>query len=194
MTQRFHLIWPLVALSLALAVLSGFAAVGLVREQRDAAADLRGDVEQHRSVAELEECFIELIALVKHLLRRAPELEAQLAFAVPGFAAGRAVESTTFYWQAMDAIRGVNLGNDWAEHEVAEGLGLILASAGDFADKGELEASNAVVVGVADALVAAFVPEQREKVVAALPVKYRPAVSLRIAADCGNGAVENLPF
>ena len=70
MTQRFHLIWPLVALSLALAVLSGFAAVGLVREQRDAAADLRGDVEQHRSVAELEECFIELIALVKDRVRK----------------------------------------------------------------------------------------------------------------------------
>ena len=136
----------------------------------------------------------ELIALVKHLLRRAPELEAQLAFAVPGFAAGRAVESTTFYWQAMDAIRGVNLGNDWAEHEVAEGLGLILASAGDFADKGEGEASDAVVAGVADALVAAFVPEQREKVVAALPVKYRPAVTLLIAGDSANGAIENLPF
>ena len=70
MTQRFHLIWPLVALSFALAVLSGFAAVGLVREQRDAAADLRGDVEQHRSVAELEECFIELIALVKDRVRK----------------------------------------------------------------------------------------------------------------------------
>ena len=70
MTQRFHLIWPFVALSLALAVLSGFAAVGLVREQRDAAADLRGDVEQHRSVAELEECFIELIALVKDRVRK----------------------------------------------------------------------------------------------------------------------------
>ncbi len=49
--KRFHLIWLLVALSLALADLSGFAAVGLVREQRDASADLRGDVEQHRSVA-----------------------------------------------------------------------------------------------------------------------------------------------
>ena len=68
--KRFHLIWPLVALSLALAVLSGFAAVGLVREQRDAAADLRTDVEQHRSVAELEECFIELIALVKDRVRK----------------------------------------------------------------------------------------------------------------------------
>ncbi len=68
--KRFHLIWPLVALSLALAVLSGFAAFGLVREQRDAAADLRTDVEQHRSVAELEECFIELIALVKDRVRK----------------------------------------------------------------------------------------------------------------------------
>ncbi len=68
--KRFHLIWPLVALSLALAVLSGFSAVGLVREQRDAAADLRTDVEQHRSVAELEECFIELIALVKDRVRK----------------------------------------------------------------------------------------------------------------------------
>lgn len=70
MTHRFHLIWPLVALSLALAILSGYAAFGLVREQRDAAADLRGEVEQHRSVAELEECFIELIALVKDRVRK----------------------------------------------------------------------------------------------------------------------------
>ena len=68
--KRFHMIWPLVALSLALAVLSGFAAFGLVREQRDAATDLRTDVEQHRSVAELEECFVELIALVKDRVRK----------------------------------------------------------------------------------------------------------------------------
>jgi hypothetical protein len=136
----------------------------------------------------------ELVALVKHLLRRAPELEAQLAFAVPGFVGARTVDVATYYWQAMDVIRGVNLGNDWAEHEIAEGLGLILASAGDFADKGEIEASNAVVAGVADALIAALVPEQRDKVVASLPAKYRPAVELLIAGNGANGAVENLPF
>ena len=136
----------------------------------------------------------ELVALVKHLLRRAPELEAQLAFALPGFTADREVGVATYYWQAMDVIRGVNLGNDWAEHEVAEGLGLILASAGDFADKGEVAASDAVVAGVSEALIAALVPEQRDKVAAALPAKYRPAVELVITRNSANGAVENLPF
>ena len=69
MTSRFQLIWPLVALSIALAVLSGVAAVGLVREQRAAAADLRVDVGRHRSAAELEECFTELVGLVKDRVR-----------------------------------------------------------------------------------------------------------------------------
>ena len=136
----------------------------------------------------------ELVALAKHLLRRAPELEAQLAVALPGFVAGRTVESATYFWQAMDVIRSVNLGNDWAEHEIAEGLGVILSAAGDFADAGEVEASNAVVAGVAEALTTAFAIEQRERVVAALPAKYRPAVEQLIAANGGNGAVENLPF
>jgi hypothetical protein len=136
----------------------------------------------------------ELVSLVKHLLKRAPELEPQLAVALPGFVRGRPVEPATYYWQAMDVIRGVNLANDWAEHEMAEGLGVVLGAAAEFADRGEAAASDAVVRGVAEALVAAFVPEQRGRVVAALPAKYRPAVEQQIAADAGNGAVENLPF
>ena len=136
----------------------------------------------------------ELISLVKHLLRRSPELESQLAFSLPGFVGTHRVDATGYYWQSMDVIRGVNLGNDWAEHEVAEGLGLILASAGDFAERGEAAASDAVVAGVSEALIAALVPEQRDKVVASLPAKYRPAVELVIAASSANGAVENLPF
>ncbi len=92
MTQRFHLIWPLIALSLALAVLSGFAAVGLVREQRDAAADMRIDVARLRAAAELEECFVELLGLVRDRVRmvnavheRAGKLllDAQLAMVDP---------------------------------------------------------------------------------------------------------------
>ena len=70
MNQRFHLIWPLLALSLALAVLSVYAGVRLVREQRNAAADMRDDVAQHLTAAELEECFVELIALVKDRVRQ----------------------------------------------------------------------------------------------------------------------------
>ncbi len=69
MTQRFHLIWPLLGLSLLLAVLSAVAALGLVREQRDAAADLRVDAARMRTAAELEECFTELIALIKDRVR-----------------------------------------------------------------------------------------------------------------------------
>jgi len=45
------------------------AALGLVREQRAAAADMRVDVARHRSAAELEECFTELIALIKDRVR-----------------------------------------------------------------------------------------------------------------------------
>lgn len=69
MTQRFHLIWPLLGLSLLLAVLSAVAALGLVREQRNAAADLRVDAARMRTAAELEECFTELIALIKDRVR-----------------------------------------------------------------------------------------------------------------------------
>lgn len=136
----------------------------------------------------------ELAALVKHLLKRAPELEAQLAVALPGYVSGRKVEAATYYWQAMDVIRGVNLGNDWAEHEIAEGLGIVLSGAAEFAECGEVEASDAVTRGVADALVAAFAAEQRDGIVAALPAKFRPAVAQLIAANGANGAVENLPF
>jgi len=77
MTQRFHLIWPLVGLSLLLAVFSIVAALGLVREQRVAAADLRVDVAQHRSAAELEECFTELIALIKDRVRTVNAIHAR---------------------------------------------------------------------------------------------------------------------
>lgn len=79
MTQRFHLIWPLVALSLALAVLSVVAAVGLVREQRVAAADLRIDVDRHRQAVELEECFVELAGLIRDRVRTVDALHDRAA-------------------------------------------------------------------------------------------------------------------
>ncbi len=69
MTQRFHLIWPLMGLSLLLAVLSTVAAVGLVREQRAAAADMQVEVARHRAAAELEECFTVLLDLIRERVR-----------------------------------------------------------------------------------------------------------------------------
>lgn len=69
MTQRFHLVWPLLALSLLLAILSTIASVALVREQRAAAADMRVDVARYRAATELEECFTELIALIQDRVR-----------------------------------------------------------------------------------------------------------------------------
>ncbi len=70
MNQRFHLIWPFLVASLGLAVVSAYAATRLVREQRSAAADMRDDVARHLTVAEMEECFVELIALVKDRVRQ----------------------------------------------------------------------------------------------------------------------------
>ena len=69
MTHRFHLVWPLLGLSLLLAVLSAVASVALVREQRAAAGDLRVNVNRHRAAAELEECFTELSGLIKDGVR-----------------------------------------------------------------------------------------------------------------------------
>ncbi|MCC7421961.1 MAG: hypothetical protein IT428_16915 [Planctomycetaceae bacterium] len=63
--QRIQLVWPLGIISLILAVLSVVAGWSLIREQGAAAKDLRGDVSRHRTAAELEECFVDLVALIK---------------------------------------------------------------------------------------------------------------------------------
>lgn len=63
--QRIQLVWPLGIISLILAVLSVLAGLSLVREQGAAAKDLHIDVARHRAAAELEECFVDLVALIK---------------------------------------------------------------------------------------------------------------------------------
>lgn len=63
--QRIRLVWPLGIISLFLAILSVVGGLLLVQEQGAAASDLRGDVSRHRAAAELEECFVDLVALIK---------------------------------------------------------------------------------------------------------------------------------
>jgi len=123
----------------------------------------------------------ELIALVKQLLRRAPELEPLLAAPLPGFTENVAVSADVYRRQARDAIRGVDAHNDWAEVEIAHGLAEILQTATEFAAAGDTAASGAVYQGVADAVAEAGLGRSRTGVVfAALPENQRAALAERM--------------
>jgi len=111
----------------------------------------------------------ELIALVLQLLQRAPELEPLLAAPLPGIASATTAPPDFYFWQAMERIRGVNLANDWAEHEIAEELAELLATGDDFQTHAQQEQAQEVFAGVAAALAQELSPEQRERVLEKLP-------------------------
>jgi uncharacterized Zn finger protein len=93
----------------------------------------------------------ELIALVRLLLRRAPELLPVLAEPLPGFPGPRP-DADLYRLQARDAIRAANPHDEHAGGEVAEGLAEVLEAAEDFVAVGEPRAASAVYDGVAAAL------------------------------------------
>jgi hypothetical protein len=93
----------------------------------------------------------ELVALIKLMVRRAPELESILAAPVPGF--GKAPADPKVYRrQALDVIRGMNPHDEWAADETAEGLEGILDTGRAFEDAKDFAAAAAVYQGVAAAL------------------------------------------
>jgi hypothetical protein len=94
----------------------------------------------------------ELIALVKQMVRRAPELETLLAAPLPGFGKAKATPAV-FRRQATDVIRGMNPYDEWAGSEIAEGLGEILEIGRAFEDGNDPESAAAVYQGVASAVV-----------------------------------------
>lgn len=126
----------------------------------------------------------ELIALIKQLLRRAPELEPLLTTPLPGFAGQASPTPELYRQQAREVIRSVNPHNDWAEVEIAHGLSTILQTAAEFAAAGDLPGSSAVYQGVAQAVAEAALGRGRLGVVfAALPEQQRSALAERMGLE-----------
>ena len=123
----------------------------------------------------------ELVALVKQLLRRAPELEPLLADPLPGFIRPAPPAADVYRRQAREVIRGVNAHNDWAEVEIAHGVAEVLQTATEFTAAGQVTGADAVYRGVADALVEAGLGRGRLGVLfAALPEPYRTTLADRM--------------
>src|SRR5262249_4918278 len=134
----------------------------------------------------------ELVALVKQLLRRAPELEPQLAAPLPGFATPVEPSPEVYRRQAREVIRGVNPHNDWAEVEIAHGLAEILQTAAEFVSVGNGAAADAVYEGVAAAVNESGLGRGRlGQVFAALPEDQRAALAARMGLS---GTTEAAPF
>jgi uncharacterized Zn finger protein len=133
----------------------------------------------------------ELVALVKQLLRRAPELEPQLAAPLPGFA-GVEPAPEVYRRQAREVIRGVNPHNDWAEVEIAHGLAEVLQTASEFAAVGNAAGAEAVYAGVAAEVTESGLGRGRlGQVFAALPESQRAALAERMGLG---GTAEAAPF
>jgi hypothetical protein len=124
----------------------------------------------------------ELVALVKALLHRAPELESLLARPLPGFATAPP-GSTDYYYPALDAIRATNPHDDWAPHEIAAGLREVIGYARAFGKESEPDACAAVAKALRDELGAAKAAE----VATELPVAIRDRLH---AAEPPGGVVE----
>jgi uncharacterized Zn finger protein len=109
----------------------------------------------------------ELVALVKALLHRAPELEPLVARPRPGFATAPP-GSTDYYYLALDAIRATNPHDDWAPHEIAAGLREVIDYARAFGKESEQEACAAVASALRDELGPAKATEVATELVAAV--------------------------
>lgn len=129
----------------------------------------------------------ELVALVKMLLRRAPELEQLLARPVPGFAAAGPTEAD-FFFLALDAIRGANPHDEWAPWEIARELNELVEYAKAFDPSGA-----AVAAGVMRALAAEVSGPRLAEVFAALRPEVRDLLQAARQEGEQPGA-EELPF
>lgn len=116
------------------------------------------DPERFTEVADLDANLqqrdkAELVALIKLMVRRAPELEPLLAAPVPGFGKGVKVTPEVYRRQALDVIRGMNPYDEWAGDEIAEGLGELLEAGETFEQAEDFAAAEAVFQGVTAAVV-----------------------------------------
>lgn len=95
----------------------------------------------------------ELVALVKQMVRRAPDLEPLLAAPLPGFRRSSApVAADVYRRQALDVIRGMDPYDEMAGSEIAEGLAGILENGRAFEEAGDYPSAAAVYQGVASAV------------------------------------------
>jgi hypothetical protein len=94
----------------------------------------------------------ELIALIKQMLRKAPELESLLAAPVPG-GKRQAVPSPDVYRrQAAAVLRGVPRYEEWAGEEAARELESIVETGEEFEEAGDHATAAAVYQGVTAAV------------------------------------------
>ena len=163
--------------------------VGYNGRCKHVAAVLLGYTEEPARFVDLPDCDTnlrgrsreELVALVKQLIRRAPELEPLLAAPIPGFPGATPPTPDVYHRQAREVIRGVNPHNDWAEVEIAQGLAEILHTAAEFSSVADDLAAGAVYQGVADAVSEAGLGRGRLGVVfAAIPEPHRAALAQRM--------------
>jgi uncharacterized Zn finger protein len=112
----------------------------------------------------------ELVALVKALLRQAPELEPMLARPLPGYATVTP-DPKMYYFLALDAVQTANPHDDWAPHEIAAELAEVIEYARAFGTGGE--PSPEVYLAVAQVLREEFGAARVAEVIAALPAPAR---------------------
>lgn len=127
----------------------------------------------------------ELVALVKTLLRHAPELEPWLARPLPGFAPAGPSEME-LYFMAIDVIRAANPHDELAASEIAGGLKELIGYAGQF--------GGDVVFAVVRRALAdeGFGGPRYDEVLRAFPADVRERLAA-VRGDEQSGA-EELPF
>jgi uncharacterized Zn finger protein len=94
----------------------------------------------------------ELIALVKQMLRKAPELESLLAAPVPGGKRKGPVSPDVYRRQANAALREMSPDDEWAGDEADEELSKIVETGEEFEAADDWAAAAAVYQGVATAV------------------------------------------
>jgi hypothetical protein len=94
----------------------------------------------------------ELIALVKQMLRKAPELEMLLAAPVPGGKRQAAPPLDVYRRQAAAVLRSVPEYEEWAGEEASQELAAIVETGEEFEEAGDFETAVAVYQGVTAAV------------------------------------------
>jgi len=133
----------------------------------------------------------ELVALVKAMLRRAPELEPLLARPLPGFsAAGPSAQD--FYYMAIEAIRAAAPHDELTPYEIAAGLRELVEYAGQFGPLGpDSEAFSGIARALADE---GFDGARLEEVLRPFPPEVSEALAAARPAVRPTGPGEPLPF
>ncbi len=94
----------------------------------------------------------ELIALIKQMVRRAPELETLLAMPLPGSKRKTPADPKVFRRQAAQVFREVPEYEEWAGDEVAQGIADIVMTGEGYEAADDWDGAAAVYQGVTDAV------------------------------------------